>query len=91
MCSAITAITSTAIGSLQDIANVPIRYRLEEGHIECKIPDQLKLTSQQYQKTHVIMESMLLGCRQIERDYGQPYVQVKEKTIHKEGHGHDSC
>ena len=81
ICSAITAITSTAIGSLQDIAGVSPESQMEEGLISCHIPDTVCMTKEQYRTASIILESMLLGCRQIEHSYGRTYVQVREKTF----------
>lgn len=81
ICSAITAITSTAIGSLQDIAGLSVEAQLEDGLIECRIIEE-PLSEEQFLTAKVILESMLLGCRQIEQSYGRMYVQIREKTIH---------
>ena len=85
ICSAITAITSTAIGSLQDIAKLQVEAILKDGLIACLIPEKTAMTGEQYQTAAVILESMLLGCRQIENSYGRTYVQVREKMFQQGG------
>ena len=81
ICSAITAITSTAIGSLQDIAGISPEAEMEDGLISCRIPDTVFMTKEQLRATSIILESMVLGCRQIEHSYGRTYVQVREKAF----------
>lgn len=81
ICSAITAILTTAIGSLQDLAGLKVKKVLEDGNIECVLPDPAKLPEDKVGAAMIIMESMALGCRQIENSYGSNYVQVKESTF----------
>lgn len=81
ICSAITAIMTTAIGSLQDLAGLDVAKKLEDGNIECLLPDPHDLTREQLRTAAVIGESMALGCRQIENSYGRKFVQVNEVTF----------
>ncbi len=78
VCAAITAITTTAIGSLIDIAKLTIRYQTDEGDIRCTTPPPEDMPSGQYLIARTIMDAMALGCRQIEDSYGRKYVRVIE-------------
>ncbi len=78
ICAAITAIATTAIGSLQDLAGLKPEYKLEDGLIFCQTPDPDDMPSGQYQTARILMDAMALGCRQIQNSYGKQYVQVKE-------------
>ncbi|MDD3866484.1 MAG: ribosomal-processing cysteine protease Prp [Eubacteriales bacterium] len=85
ICSAITAITTTAIGSLADIAGLETNHTMRDGLIECRLKQDRPMTDRQRETAAIILESMLLGCRQIEESYGRTYVQVREKQIHQGG------
>lgn len=85
ICSAITAITTTAIGSLADIAGLETDSVLRDGLIECRLKQDRQMTDRQKETATVILESMLLGCRQVEASYGRTYVRVREKQIHQGG------
>lgn len=81
ICSAVTAVLTTAIGSLEDLAGIEIYKKLDDGHIECLLPDNGRISPDQHRTAMVILESMALGCRQIGVSYGNKYVQVKERTF----------
>ncbi len=78
ICSAITAIAATTIGSLQDLAKVDIRYRMDDGHIACEIVDPATASQVQMQAARTLMDALAIGCRQIEDSYGRKYVRVIE-------------
>ncbi|NLC84594.1 MAG: ribosomal-processing cysteine protease Prp [Ruminococcaceae bacterium] len=78
ICAAITAIATTTIGSLMDIAKLNISYRTEPGDIYCETPPPEEMPSGQYLIARTLMDSLALGCRQIEASYGQKYVRVIE-------------
>jgi len=78
ICAAITAISATAIGSLQDLAGIEPVYQMEDGLIDCQTPDPDSMNPEQYQTAKVLMDAMALGCRQIQNSYGKQYVSVHE-------------
>lgn len=85
LCAGVSAIAQTVIGSLEDIAGIKPDYVLRDGEISCELPDLSALSEQQTEIARVLMESMSIGCRQIEASYGSSYVQVKE--IHYQNKG----
>ena len=78
ICSAVSAIAQTVIGSLEDLAGLKVEYLLEDGNIRCEIPDPETMPSGQYLIAKSLMDSCELGCRQISQSYGNDYVTVKE-------------
>ena len=81
VCAAITAITTTAIGSLQDLAGLNPVYRLEDGLIDCLTPDPDEMAPEQYRTAQTLMDAMALGCRQIQNSYGKQHVKIKEASF----------
>ncbi|MGI6157996.1 MAG: ribosomal-processing cysteine protease Prp [Saccharofermentanales bacterium] len=75
ICAGVSAIAQTAIGSLQDIAGIEPTYTLNHGDIACAFtyPDD----PEQALKAEVIMETVRIGCLQIEHSYGRDKVTVE--------------
>lgn len=80
VCAAITAITTTTIASLTDIAKLSISFQTEDGDIRCTTPPPEEMPSGQYLIARTLMDAMALGCRQIELSYGRKFVRVIEST-----------
>jgi hypothetical protein len=78
VCAAVSAITQTVIGSLEDLAGLRVDYKLDDGDIRCEVPDPEEMPSGQYLIAKTLMDSCELGCRQISNSYGNEYVTVKE-------------
>jgi uncharacterized protein YsxB (DUF464 family) len=85
LCAGVSAIAQTVIGSLEDIAGINPAYVLRDGEISCELPDLASLSEQQIEIARVLMESMSIGCRQIEASYGSSYVQVREVKYQNKG------
>jgi uncharacterized protein YsxB (DUF464 family) len=81
ICAAVSAIAQTVIGSLEDLAFLKPDYILADGHIECTVPDPDDMPTGQYSTARVLMDSLAVGCRQIEASYGRQYVKVKESVF----------
>ena len=78
ICSAITAIAATTIGSLTDIAGLDISHQMADGFITCTTPAPETMSPDQFLAARVLMDAMAIGCRQIENSYGRKYVRVIE-------------
>ena len=85
LCAGVSAIAQTVIGSLQDVAGLEPVYILADGDIRCELPDPSTLQSRQLETARVLMESMAVGCRQIEASYGTSFIEVKEVRYHQKG------
>jgi hypothetical protein len=86
ICAAVTALAATAIGSLQELAAIEPLHRLEDGLIEICLPDRLTLTERQEQTAAVLMQALLIGCRQIGDSYGDRFIRIR--TGAKKGGNH---
>lgn len=78
ICAAITAIAATAIGSLQDLARLEPVFTNRDGLIDCLTPDPETMPAEQRLVARTLMESVSIGCRQIQNSYGKKYVRIKE-------------
>lgn len=78
LCAAASAIAQTAIGSLQDVAGIEPRYRLDEGDLafEVTYPDDEEAAL----KAETLMESCRVGLTQLEQTYGDRYIRLDEQT-----------
>lgn len=69
VCSAVSAITQTAVLGLKAVLNRKIDYLAKEGFLSCKlVPDS---------DTQIILVTMLEGLKDIKRQYPR-YLNIKE-------------
>ena len=85
LCAGVSAIAQTVIGSLQDLAGIQPDYTLEDGRIRCELPDPRLLSTDQAIAARILMESLAVGCRQIEASYGQAFIQVIDTQYRNKG------
>lgn len=85
VCSAVSAVVYTALGALGDLAGCNEYYDIretEEGisaedeYIEFILPEELE--QKNYEKAQVILESMIIGLKQIEHIYDE-YVRIDDR------------
>ncbi|HZK26172.1 MAG TPA: ribosomal-processing cysteine protease Prp [Thermoclostridium sp.] len=72
VCAAVSAIVFTALGGLDELAGFR-NFKESDGWIECYVPNNLE--EKQISITDIILETMVIGLKQIEADYGK-YIQV---------------
>lgn len=78
VCSAISALTQTAVIGLQELLKLTPALEIESGEMTCILPaDMDEATSRQ---AHLILETMALGIRSIAESYGD-YIKIKERTV----------
>ncbi|MDW7657671.1 MAG: ribosomal-processing cysteine protease Prp [Bacillota bacterium] len=81
ICAAITALAASAIGSLQELADIDPERQLEDGLIRFSLPDPSGLTATQWQIASILMQSLVIGCRQIQISYGSRFIRFRSKMI----------
>ncbi len=81
VCAAITALAASAIGSLQELADIDPERQLEDGLIRFSLPDPSGLTAAQRQIAAVLMQSLVIGCRQIQISYGSRFIRFRSRMI----------
>lgn len=72
VCSAVSAIVYTALGGLDELAGFK-SFEEKDGNIVCHIPKNL--SAEQRNITNIILETMVIGLRQIEADYDK-YIRI---------------
>jgi hypothetical protein len=81
VCAAITALAASAIGSLQELADIDPVRQLEDGLIRFSLPDPTGLTAGQQQIASILMQSLVIGCRQIQISYGHRFIRFRSRMI----------
>ncbi|NLO36177.1 MAG: ribosomal-processing cysteine protease Prp [Clostridiaceae bacterium] len=79
ICAAISVLAQTAIGSLQELAGIDPPRQLENGLIRFTLPDMAGLTGVQVQTAKLLMQSLVIGCKQIQASYGSRYIRFRHR------------
>lgn len=77
VCSAVSALAYTAVGALEKIAGID-GYIEKDGYIKCILP--CDISSSQKDKADIILETIVLGFKQIEYSYKR-FVLVLDKEV----------
>ena len=77
VCSAVSLLVINTINSLDEITHesMEVSGDEEKGLITCKFNSRLQDTSK------VLMESMILGLQNIEKQYGEKYCRISIKEV----------
>lgn len=75
VCAGISALTATALLAMERIAEHPHEGKLSEGLMSCKL--QPGGTPESSQKAQTILETLVLGLRDIAKDYPK-FIRVTE-------------
>ncbi len=78
ICSAVSVTAYTAAGSLEDLAGLKDCYDEMDGHMTIRLP--AIMSEQQKSTAGIILESAVIGFKQIELSYGK-YVSVAEEEV----------
>lgn len=76
ICAAISALAQTTIGSLQELAAIDPVRQLEDGLIDFSLPEPARLDDRQRQTAGILMDSLAIGCRQIQDSYPGRHVRL---------------
>lgn len=77
VCSAISALTQTAVQGLKKVAGIDIQYKIVDrsGYLNCKLPEILD-EKQRYMST-AILETMYIGLKDIKKSY-KKHIDIRE-------------
>ena len=75
ICAAVSVLTVNAINSIEQFTKDPIAVRQEEGLIE------LVLKGNVSKETTLLLDSMILGLREIQKQYGNEYIKLIFKEV----------
>lgn len=73
VCSAVSALTQTALLGLKNIANIKVLYSIKDGFLSCDIPE-IK-DGDKMLKSCAILDTMVLGLMNIEKNYS-PFITI---------------
>jgi len=75
ICASVSVLIINTLNAIEKIANEKTDVTAEDGVIECHFPDKIN------DKTKLLMDTMLLGLEDIEKNYGK---QKKKGFFKKE-------
>ncbi len=75
ICAAVSVLTVNAINSIEQFTEDPFAVRQDDGFLE------LILESDVSDKTRLLLDSMILGLQEIQKQYGNEYIEL----IYREG------
>lgn len=78
VCSAISALSQTAVIGLTEVAKIPADYTVEEsGRLYCRLQDDIN--PQQSEKASLLMETLKAGVESVKQSYpGYLKIMIKE-------------
>jgi len=80
ICAAVSAVAFNAINAVQEIAQVNVKYEIDDGYMRVRLPENL--SHAKIQTIRIIMETIIVGFKQIQQD-NERYICIKEEV---EGH-----
>ena len=77
VCAALSALVINTLNSLEQLCNLPIHPETDEksGLIACSFPKEMG------EKAVLLLDSLVLGCVGIEKQYGGKYCKVKFEEV----------
>lgn len=78
VCAAVSILGQTTVLSLYQIAGINIEYEIKKGYLRCKLPENL--TEEELYKAGLLIDSMLLGFKNIQENYPQ-YIEICDKEV----------
>ena len=78
VCSAVSALTQTAVIGLQELLKLTPALEIENGDMVCILPADME--EETNRQANLILETMALGIRSIEKTYGD-YIKISERTV----------
>ena len=77
VCSAVSAVSYTGIGALQEILGIE-SYKTAKGYMDCVIP--VDIAEEKKDKVKIILETIVIGFKQIENSY-RKYLTVQDEEV----------
>ncbi len=77
VCAAVSAIAYTAVGALNEMVELK-SYTDRDGYMKCSIPSDL--TDANKFKAQIILDSMVIGLKQVENTY-KKYVSIVDEEV----------
>ncbi|QGU95535.1 ribosomal-processing cysteine protease Prp [Clostridium bovifaecis] len=77
VCSAISMISQTTLIGILEVLKIDVEYYIEDGFLNLSLE---KKSMGEIEKSQVLLQTMLLGLRNIEITYGD-YINVKVEEV----------
>jgi len=77
VCSAISAISLTIANGITDVLNIKANCSVQDGYLLVNLED---LTAEEIDECQTLMETMLLGLKNLEISYGD-YIKVEVEEV----------
>ena len=77
VCAALSVLVINTLNSLEELCGLAIQPDTDEesGLIACRFPDDMD------EKAVLLLDSLVLGCVTIEKQYGRKYCKVKFEEV----------
>ena len=75
ICAAVSVLTVNTINSIESFTSDKFHVKQKDGYIQCKFLGNLSKASV------LLMDSMILGLQEIEKDYGSKYIRLIFKEV----------
>ncbi len=80
ICAATTAVITTAMAALEDLLGIEHERILEEGDVALILDRQVHEKSTEAKQIDLVLETCVLGLKQIEFSYGNDYITVRDRV-----------
>lgn len=78
VCSAVSAVTQTAVLGLTDVLNLPAAVEVQDATLSCML--EKGIAEADWQRAELILETMTVGLRSIADSYGD-YIKIIEREV----------
>ena len=75
ICAGVSVLTVNTLNSIETYTNDKFKVKQKDGFIQCKFNGVLS------EQSNLLMNSMILGLKSIQQDYGNEYIQVIFKEV----------
>lgn len=78
VCSAVSALTITAVNGMTEYLKLPVGVESGDGYLYCELGADV--SEADWQRAEILLETMILGLKAIARDYGD-YLSTTEREV----------
>lgn len=78
VCAAVSVLAQTTIMGLNQVLGQRPKYKMAEGDLSCKVEANLPKTERE--KTSILLETMLVGLKNIQQQYPQ-YIAIDDEEV----------
>ena len=78
VCAAISVLSQTTVLGLYEIAKIKVDYEVQDGNLVCRLPKEL--TNSERQKSNLLLETMIIGLKNIYENYSE-YIVIHVNEV----------